>query len=96
MSRSKWKGPFFENNYYRTLICLKRLKTQARSSTITQVLLGKTIFIHMGNGYRKCTVTRDKLGFKIGDFSYTRKTFLGTKIKGSKSSKISKPVKVSK
>jgi ribosomal protein S19 len=47
----------------------------------------------MGNGYRKCTVTRDKLGFKIGDFSYTRKTFLGTKVKVVKSSKVGKPIK---
>lgn len=76
MSRSNWKGYYF-NPY----LLSKRFQNNnkkivwARNSTITESLIGQTIFIHNGKDFVKTFVTREKIGFKFGDFAHTRKIY---------------------
>jgi small subunit ribosomal protein S19 len=74
MSRSKWKGLFIE----KSIIQLnkkkkKKLKTYSRSSCIPSFLINKFILIYDGKEFRKCYINREKIGFKFGEFSYSRK-----------------------
>jgi len=49
------------------------LKIWARSSMIPFCLINKTVLIHNGKDFRKLYITREKVGFKFGEFSFTRK-----------------------
>lgn len=74
MSRSTWKGKFIykyllNNNF------LKRneKKIWARNSTIPASFIGQFVYIHRGNTFNKVFINREKVGFKFGEFAYTRK-----------------------
>ena len=78
MSRSKWKGLFLE----KSIIQLnnnnnnnkkRKLKTYSRSSCIPSFLINKFILIYDGKEFRKCYINREKVGYKFGEFSYSRK-----------------------
>lgn len=74
MGRSKWKGLFLE----KSIIQLnkkkkKKLKTYSRSSCIPSFLINKFILIYDGKEFRKCYINREKVGYKFGEFSYSRK-----------------------
>jgi len=79
MSRSKWKGLFIE----KSIISLtkkiqnkkKKLKVYSRSSSIPHFLINKFILIYDGKEFRKSYITREKVGYKFGEFSSTRKNF---------------------
>lgn len=88
MSRSKWKIPVFDFNFYKNL-CVhdSNIKIWSRSNVIPEVLLGKRVLIHNGNSFKKVLILREKIGFKFGNFSITRKhtsKFLDTKLKNKK------------
>lgn len=73
MTRSTWKGKFI----YKFLLNEKFLKRKkkniwTRNSTIPASLIGKAVFIHNGLRFYKCHITREKVGFKFGQFAYTR------------------------
>jgi small subunit ribosomal protein S19 len=51
----------------------KKRAIWSRSSTIPEKLIGKTVFIHNGKSFIKSYITREKVGLKFGEFSYTRK-----------------------
>jgi small subunit ribosomal protein S19 len=70
MSRSKWKGPFIQT------FLLKNNKKNyiwSRNSIITTKFLNKNIFVHNGKEFKKIFITREKIGFKFGEFSFTKK-----------------------
>jgi small subunit ribosomal protein S19 len=74
MSRSKWKGLFIEKSIIQLNKKKKRkLKTYSRSSCIPSFLINKFILIYDGKEFRKCYINREKIGFKFGEFSYSRK-----------------------
>ena len=75
MSRSKWKGPFIDLKVLnsRDSKYSKREKIWSRSSQIPSFLIGRTVFVHNGQDFKSLFVTRDKVGFKFGEFSLTRK-----------------------
>ncbi len=74
MSRSKWKGLFIEKSIIQLNKKNKRkLKTYSRSSCIPSFLINKFILIYDGKEFRKCYINREKIGFKFGEFSYSRK-----------------------
>jgi ribosomal protein S19 len=77
MSRSKWKISFFEQS----LLKSNTKKVRARSSVIPSCLINKSIFIYTGLDFKKIYVSREKVGFKAGEFALTR---------GRKSKKIKK------
>ena len=71
MTRSKWKGPYIEANIFKKNI--KNKKVWTRSSTIPGSLMGETVLVHNGREFKRIIITRDKVGFKFGEFSFTRK-----------------------
>ena len=74
MGRSSWKGPFVDSYILRrTKRKLNNLKIWSRNSVIPESLLGKTVLVHNGKDFKNVVITREKLGFKFGEFSFTRK-----------------------
>jgi small subunit ribosomal protein S19 len=71
MSRSKWKGPFVDASIFK--MQKKNKKIWSRSSTIPNFLVGENVLIHNGREFKRVNITRDKVGFKFGEFSFTRK-----------------------
>lgn len=59
------------------------IKTMSRSSTITSQFDGLEINVYNGKRYVPVLVTPDNVGFKYGEFVFTRK-FLGHKKDGKK------------
>lgn len=74
MSRSKWKGPVIVKQL-QTKIKDKRKKIVIydRSAVVTNSLIGKSVFIHSGRDLIKTFISRDKVGFKFGEFVYTKR-----------------------
>lgn len=68
MTRAKWKGPYVDLN-----VLKDKKKIWSRSSTIPGILIGKSVLIHNGREFKRILITRDKVGFKFGEFSFTRK-----------------------
>lgn len=88
MCRSKWKGNFIDNAIAKLaqkkhLSSKKKIKIWSRDSVVPAFLIGKTVFIHNGKDFKKIKITREKVGFKFGEFSITR-TFKSKKIENKK------------
>jgi len=71
MSRSKWKGHFVDT-FFKGVI-KKNIKIWSRRSSIPFNLIGTYVLIHNGKEFRKVYITREKVGFKFGEFAFTRK-----------------------
>ena len=76
MKRSNWKGPSIQN------IKIKKIKSKKipikifnRNSYITPVCLGSKFLIHNGKSFLPLTVSSEMIGYKFGEFSFTRKQF---------------------
>lgn len=79
MSRSKWKYPFIDSSIL-NILSKKNVKVWSRSSTIPFFLIGKSVLIHNGKDFKRVLITRDKVGFKFGEFSLSRKNIIKNKI----------------
>ena len=84
MSRSLWKG-YFLNKYFFKHSKKINFKIWSRSSTVPSFLIGKMVLVHSGKEFKKVLITREKVGFKFGEFVFTR-----SKIPKSKKSKVLK------
>ena len=85
MTRAKWKGPYLD---WHTLSKKKiNPKLWSRSSTIPKSFVNTIVSVYNGREFKRVTVTKEKVGFKFGDFSNTRKFILKNKNK-----KIKKPI----
>lgn len=95
MSRSLWKGPFIHFSFFRKKKLINNFSVWSRNSIILSNFIGYKFLIHSGNTFKKFFVTRDKIGYKFGEFCTTRsKYFHKNKLKTSKSkSKFSKTKK---
>ena len=84
MSRSKWKGSFTDivNN---STLKKNPIYIWSRRSTVPVSLINKTVFIYNGLSFKKVLITREKVGFKFGEFAKTRK--YNNKYKNSKKQK---------
>ena len=84
MSRSSWKGPFFDGYLLKKVQKLKRdsntsksvIKTWSRRSTIIPDFVGITFSVYNGNKFIPVSVVEEMVGHKLGEFSHTR-TFKG-------------------
>lgn len=81
MSRSLKKGPYINERLLNKIKALKPgdrsvIKTWDRSCTITPEMVGFTIGVHNGKKHVDVFVDEDKVGYKLGEFSITRR-FLG-------------------
>lgn len=73
MTRSIWKGKFIYNFLLsKKFLKRKRKNIWTRNSTIPACLIGKRVYIHNGKVFIKSLITRQKVGFKFGQFAYTR------------------------
>jgi len=52
----------------------KRVVTD-RSITVTPTLFNTVVYIHKGNKYRRLRLNKFMVGYKLGEFSFTRKPF---------------------
>ena len=78
MSRSKWKGPFVDDNLLKKVRYDKAKKiflTKSRMTTIIPFFVGKCFKIHNGKIFHKIIITEKMIGYKLGEFSPTRKPF---------------------
>jgi small subunit ribosomal protein S19 len=79
MTRAIWKGPFVDSIFLKKKSKTPNLKIWSRSSMIPALLIGETVLVHNGKDFKKVTITREKIGFKFGDFSLTRRYTLKSK-----------------
>jgi small subunit ribosomal protein S19 len=75
MSRAKWKGFYINSNYSNILNTdsVTQKYIWSRNSIITEEFLDKTVLIYNGKSFISVKITREKLGYKFGEFSFTRK-----------------------
>ena len=76
MSRSIWKGLHYSSKIFE----LKNNKIWDRNYNIPSCLVGKTVLVYNGKIFKKIKITCEKIGFKFGEFSFTR-AFFKAKIK---------------
>jgi small subunit ribosomal protein S19 len=87
MSRSKWKGPYIHYKFLKkkNLNINSFINIWSRNSVILSNFIGYKFLIHSGNTFKKFFITREKIGFKFGEFCTTRsKYFHKNKLKGNK------------
>jgi ribosomal protein S19 len=80
MSRSKWKGPYIETKLLNDIKNPNKksqniVKTVCRSSEIIPRLVGINFDVYNGKSFSKFVVSKEMVGFKLGEFSFTRKKF---------------------
>ncbi len=73
MSRSKWKGYYITNRILQKKL-KKKIEIWERHSTIPYYLVDKHVFIHNGKNLIKTFISREKVGYKFGEFVETRKS----------------------
>ena len=82
MTRAKWKGPHIE---WHTLSKKKiNPKIWSRSSVIPNLLVNTIVSVYDGHEFKRVAITKEKIGFKFGEFSHTRKFLLKKKPKNLK------------
>lgn len=73
MSRAKWKGPFIHFKFLKkNILNTSNINVWSRASAIPSVFIGQKFLIHSGNDFKKLYITRDKVGYKFGEFCTTR------------------------
>lgn len=82
MARSRWKLAFFSKSIWRKIVLLKRkdiFKKKKylfdRSSTIPCCFSHQFVRIYKGKRFRRLLVHLYNIGFKFGEFSFTRKPY---------------------
>jgi small subunit ribosomal protein S19 len=74
MSRSAWKGPFLDNFLFKSTEQLqKNQKVWSRRSVIPASLMGSVVLVYNGREFKRVAINRERIGFKFGEFSFTRK-----------------------
>lgn len=71
MSRSKWKPLFLKKNLIK-----KKETIWYRQSVIPFFLVDSLVKIHNGKDFKQVKITKEKIGFKFGEFSQTRKNYM--------------------
>lgn len=78
MSRSRWKGPYLNNNSMKNLKKIERDCFEtivSRNSTILPKFVNKTFEVYNGKKLNEIIITENMIGHKFGEFSPTRKRF---------------------
>lgn len=79
MSRSKWKGVFVCYSLYKKYLYLKKknlndfIQVYNRSSIVLNEFVGGHFKVYNGWKFINLFVTEVKVGYKFGEFSFTRK-----------------------
>ena len=79
MSRSTWKGPFYEDYLLKKAEDVRKsgktsqvIKIWTRRSTILPEFVGLTFGVYNGNKFIPVSVNENMIGHKFGEFSPTR------------------------
>ena len=78
MTRSIWKGPYFDITLYKKIKKAKegdskgQIKTWSRRSTIIPDFVGVTVSVYNGKTFIPVYISEDMVGHKLGEFSPTR------------------------
>jgi ribosomal protein S19 len=75
MIRITWKGPYISENIYYNTLDKKEILQCSRNVIITPNLIGFSFLIHNGKNFLKIKITEEMIGYKFGEFSFTRKKF---------------------
>lgn len=83
LARSKWKNKFFSKSIWSSIFNIYFLKftkkfkkiLYSRSSSIPKCFNNSKIYIHKGKSFNKIVINNNNVGYKFGEFSYTRKPF---------------------
>jgi ribosomal protein S19 len=77
MSRSTWKGPFVHAKLFKDIKKKREtsVETVSRCSEIIPGLIGTNFNVYNGKSFLKVGVSKEMVGFKLGEFSPTRKKF---------------------
>jgi ribosomal protein S19 len=83
MSRSLWKGSYISKSIIQTILKKKSSKKiWSRSSVIPAGLVNSKVFVHNGKTFYLIRITPENVGYKFGEFCFTRnKGFKKKKIK---------------
>ncbi len=83
MSRSKWKGPFIHlKNLKKKMLATKISKIWSRDTVILSSFVNHKFLVHSGKKFKTLLITREKVGYKFGEFCTTRaKYFHKNKLK---------------
>lgn len=79
MSRSLKKGPYIDERLVKKVVTAKQsnsrlpIKTWSRHSVISPEMVGVTIAVHNGKEHIPVFIIEDMVGYKLGEFSPTRK-----------------------
>ena len=89
MARSRWKLISFSKSVWRKIFYIKKVNDslsinnlkqtttaiKSRKSFIPLCFKGLSVFIHKGSTARKLDVNRLHIGYKFGEYAYTRKLY---------------------
>ncbi len=83
LARSKWKNKFFTksiwngiiNHYFKKPLKKTNRIIYSRNSHIPNCFSMYKVFIHKGNINNKLIITNNIVGYKFGEFSFSRKPF---------------------
>jgi small subunit ribosomal protein S19 len=87
MKKITWRNPYVQKKLFAEFLKVRNKKktkvlyTSSRSSTIIPLFVGFTFNIYNGKYFVKLLITNKLIGFKLGEFSPTRKKFSFKKIK---------------
>lgn len=78
MARSLKKGPYIDPKLLKKISRFKSedktvIKTWSRRSDISPEMIGFTFGVHNGKEFIPVTITEEMVGYKLGEFSPTRK-----------------------
>ena len=71
MSRSVWKTPIILNEDFKKF--KKKIKITKRNFIISSSFLNKMVSIYNGKVFINVFIDKSKIGYKFGEFVYTRK-----------------------
>jgi ribosomal protein S19 len=69
-NKSKWKGFFLKKSLIKTT--KQKVYVWNRSSSIPSRFKDKDVWVYNGKYFKKIRITRQKIGFKFGEFSSTK------------------------
>lgn len=71
IKRSVWKVPFISPFFFR-IKEMDNIKTFVRNTTISSYFLKKNFLVYSGKNWVKVLIKKVMLGYKIGEFSFTK------------------------
>lgn len=75
MSKSKWKLNYLPKSVFQLAKNGSKLQLWDRSAVIPEFLIDYTVKIHTGKEFKSVKITKEKIGYKFGEFIATRKPY---------------------